>query len=184
MEYQINDLVYLSTKNLALPKHRGWKLMPKFIGPYKVLKVMNNSSNITIELPQEFKDRRINATFHTSLVWPYIKNDDILFPKRDTKVYYDFGNNEDQEWLVEEILTHKWTNNDLEFQVKWTVGNVTWEPLSSCKELEALDVYLELWGVKTPQSLLWHAWIYAVTVYVTQLKRFSTRWLYNNHQGF
>ena len=35
MEYQINDLVYLSTKNLALPKHRAWKLMPKFIGPYK-----------------------------------------------------------------------------------------------------------------------------------------------------
>ena len=90
VEYQINDLVYLSTKHLALPKHRAWKLMPKFIGLYKVLKAMNNSSNITIELPQEFKDRRINPTFHTSLVWPYIKNDDILFPKRDTKVYYDF----------------------------------------------------------------------------------------------
>ena len=58
---------------------------------------MNNSSNITIEFPQEFKGRRINPTFHTSLVWPYIKNDDILFPKRDTKVYYNFGNNEDQE---------------------------------------------------------------------------------------
>ena len=68
VEYQINDLVYLSTKNLALPKHRAHKLMPRFIGLYKVLKVMNNSSNITIELPQEFKDRRINPTFHTSLV--------------------------------------------------------------------------------------------------------------------
>ena len=66
-----------------------------------------------IELPQEFKDRRINATFHTSLVRPYIKNNDILFPKRDTKVCYDFGNNEDQEWLIKEILAHKWTNNDL-----------------------------------------------------------------------
>ena len=66
--------------------------MSKFIGPYKVLKAMNNSSNITTELPQEFKDRKINPTFHTSLVRPYIKNDDILFPKRDTKVYYDFGN--------------------------------------------------------------------------------------------
>ena len=43
IEYQINDLVYLSTKNLALPKHRAGKLMPKFIGPYKVLKVMNNN---------------------------------------------------------------------------------------------------------------------------------------------
>ena len=144
MEYQINDLVYLSTKNLALSKHRAQKLMPKFIGPYKVLKVMSNSSNIMIELPKEFKDRRINPTFHTSLVQLYIKNDDILFLKRDTKVYYDFGNNENQEWLIEEILAYKWTNNDLELQVKWTAGDVTWEPLSSCKELEALDNYLEL----------------------------------------
>ena len=155
VEYQTNDLVYLSTKNLELPKHRAWKLMPKFIGPYKVLKAMNNSLNITIELPKEFKDRRINPTFHTSSVWPYIKNDDILFPKRDTKVYYNFGNNEDQEWLIEEILAYKWTNNDLEFQVKWMAGDITWEPLSSCKELEALDNYLELWDVKTPQDLSW-----------------------------
>ena len=68
VEYQINDLVYLSTKNLALLKHRAQKLMPKFIGPYKILKAMNNLSNITLELPQEFKDRKINPTFHTSLV--------------------------------------------------------------------------------------------------------------------
>ena len=78
IEYQINDLVYLSTKNLALPKHRAQKLMPKFIGPYKILKAMNDSSNVTLELPQEFKDRKINPTFHTNLVRPYIKNNDIL----------------------------------------------------------------------------------------------------------
>ena len=63
VKYQINDLVYLSTKNLTLLKHRAQKLMPKFIGPYKILKAMNESSNITLELPQEFKDRKINPTF-------------------------------------------------------------------------------------------------------------------------
>ena len=68
VKYQINDLVYLSTKNLTLPKHRAWKLMPKFIAPYKILKAMNKSSNVTLELPQEFKNRRINPTFHTNLV--------------------------------------------------------------------------------------------------------------------
>ena len=68
VKYQINDLVYLSTKNLTLLKHRAQKLMPKFIGPYKILKVMNESLNITLELPQEFKDRKINPTFHTNLV--------------------------------------------------------------------------------------------------------------------
>ena len=117
---------------------------------------MNESLNVTLELPQEFKDRKINPTFHINLVWPYIKNDDILFPKRDTKVFYDFGNDEDQEWLVEEILAHKWANNNLELQVKWTLGDVTWEPLSSCKDLEALDVYLELQGAKAPRDLSQH----------------------------
>ena len=68
VEYQINDLVYLSTKNLTFLKHRARKLMPKLIGPYKILKAMNDSSNVMLELPQEFKDRKINPTFHTNLV--------------------------------------------------------------------------------------------------------------------
>ena len=68
VKYQINDLVYLLTKNLTLPKHRARKLMPKFIGPYKSLKAMNESSNVTLEPPQGFKDRKINPTFHTNLV--------------------------------------------------------------------------------------------------------------------
>ena len=82
-----------------------------------------------------------------------------MFPKGDTKVYYDFGNNKDQEWLIEEILALKWTNNDLELQVKWMLGDITWELLSSCKDLEALealDAYLELRGAKAPRDLSWH----------------------------
>ena len=78
IEYQINDLVYLSTKNLILPKHRAWKLMPKFIGPYKILKAMNESLNITLKLSQEFKDRKIIPTFHTNLVWPYSRQQNCL----------------------------------------------------------------------------------------------------------
>ena len=94
---------------------------------------MNNSLNVTLELPQEFKDRRIYPTFHTNLVQAYIKNNDIRFPKRDTKVYYDFGNNEDQEWLIKEILAHKWTNNNLELQVKWTSHGSRQVPVKSWK---------------------------------------------------
>ena len=63
VQYQPNNLVYLSTKNLTILKGRARKLMPRFIGPYKVLKAMNDSSNITIELSQELKYRRISPTF-------------------------------------------------------------------------------------------------------------------------
>ena len=53
--YHGSDMVYLSTKNLALPRGRARKLMPRFLGPYKVLKAMNDSSNVTLELPPELK---------------------------------------------------------------------------------------------------------------------------------
>ena len=43
---------------------------------------------------------------------------------------------------------HKWANNDLELQVKWMLGDITWELISSCKDLESLDKSLELQGVK------------------------------------
>ena len=36
--YRENDMVYLSTKNLALPRAQARKLMPRFLGPYRVLK--------------------------------------------------------------------------------------------------------------------------------------------------
>ena len=143
-------MVYLSTKNPVFP--RGWarKLMCRFLGPYRVLKAMNDSSNLIIELPPELKDRRISPMFHTNLVRPYVKNNNILFPKRETKSYYNFGNNDKQEMFVNEILAHKWTDTNFELQVKWMLGDVTWEPTDSCKKLEALDTYLELRGITCP----------------------------------
>ena len=66
---------------------------------------------------------------------------------------YDFGVAEELKWFVHEILAHQWTSQDsLEFQVKWTLGDITWEPLAECKELQALDEYLDLCGVKWPRD--------------------------------
>ena len=35
-KFEVGDLVYLSTKNLSMPKGRARKLIPKYIGPMKV----------------------------------------------------------------------------------------------------------------------------------------------------
>ena len=51
------------------------------------------------------------------------------------------------------IYLTKWTDNNLELQVKWMLGDITWEPIDSCKNLQALDSYLELRGVTHPQDL-------------------------------
>lgn len=76
-----------------------------------------------------------------------------LFPHRDTQVFYDMGNDEDTEWLVDDIIGHRWTAGKLQFHVKWNLGDTTWEPYSECKDLEAVDNYLDLMGVTSWRSL-------------------------------
>ena len=49
--YHVGDHMYLSTQNLTLPKGRASKLVPKYIGPYKVVKAHNEASTVTLELP-------------------------------------------------------------------------------------------------------------------------------------
>ena len=49
--YHVGDHVYLSTQNLTLPKGRARKLVPKYIGPFKVVKAHNEASTVTLKLP-------------------------------------------------------------------------------------------------------------------------------------
>jgi hypothetical protein len=143
----VGDKVYLSTENLSLPKNRSRKLMPKFIGPYKVTQSHPEESRYTLDLPPELKARRIHPSFHISRLRVYSKNDDKIFPKREVRAYYDFGDAEDEEWLVDEIIAHQWKGNKLSFLVQWNLGDTTWEPYTECKDLEAVDRYLEILGI-------------------------------------
>jgi hypothetical protein len=44
------DLVYVSTKNISLPKGMARKLVPKYIGPYQIIEDYQNNS-YKLELP-------------------------------------------------------------------------------------------------------------------------------------
>jgi hypothetical protein len=138
------DLVYLSTKNLNLPKHWAWKLMPIFIGPYPVVKSYSDTSNYKLKLPIELEAQNIHPTFHVSLLKPHIPNDDNHFPSCDVHIYYDFGYGDKAEQEVNKILAHQWDGQALRLLVKWSSGDSTWEPLKSCDKLHALDEYLSI----------------------------------------
>ena len=43
-------------------------------------------------------------------------------------VFYDFGEDGDEEWLEENILGHKWKGKSIEFLIQWNLGDTTWEP--------------------------------------------------------
>jgi transposase InsO family protein len=150
------DLVYLSTKNLNLPKHRARKLMPTYVGPYPIIRANPSTSNYTLKLPTELETRNIHPTFHVSLLKPHIPNDDERFPSRDIQIYYDFGYGDEAEQEVDEILAHQWDGRALRLLVRWSSGDSTWEPLRSCSKLRALDEYLSIRGVAKPSQLPRH----------------------------
>src|SRR6202040_1203652 len=100
-------------------------------------------SEYTLDLPDELKAQRIHPSFHATRLCLYNKNDDVLFPKREVRAFYDFGDAEDDEWLVDKILAHQWEGNNVSFLVQWNLGDTTWEQYSACKDLAALDRYLE-----------------------------------------
>ena len=147
------DLVYLSTKNLCISLGRARKLIPKFLGPYKVLKSRPETSTYQLELPKDLKKRRIHDNFHVSLIRPHVPNNDFQFPNRDHSDAYDLGAPPDAEFTVEEIVEHRWIQGKLEFKVHWNDGDATWEPLAKCDVLAALDDYLKLKNCQKPEDL-------------------------------
>jgi hypothetical protein len=78
----------------------------------------------------------------------------VLFLHWKAHPYYDFGTSDDQEWLVDEIIAHKWDKNRLSFQIRWNFRDITWEPYQACKNLQVLDTYLEIMGTEDPCNLL------------------------------
>ena len=55
-----NDLVYVSTQNMNIPKGRARKLFPKFIGPYRITKDYGNDT-FNVELPSEMKRKGLQC---------------------------------------------------------------------------------------------------------------------------
>ena len=131
--YNVGEQVYLSTDNLNLPKNRSRKLMPKYIGPYKITQSYPNESRYILDLPPELKARRIHPSFHISRLRTFNANDDKSFPRCEVRAYYDFGEAEENEWLVDEIIAHQWKGTKVSFLVQWNLGDTTWEPYSECK---------------------------------------------------
>jgi len=154
--YRVGDQVWLSTENLAMPKGRVQKLMPKFIGPFAITKEDRTTSSYQLDLPDEMKSRRIHNRFHVDRLRPYLGNDDILFPGREAKHVYDYGTPEDEEWYVDAIIGHAWQGWKIKFNVQWSLGDTTWEPYEHCKDLIALDEYLALHHVMDWRKLARH----------------------------
>ena len=82
-----------------MPKGRANKLVPKYVGLYKITKAIPLTFNYELELPMELIKRQIHNRFHMSLLRPHNPNDNVLFPSRRKVQPYDFGALDESELL-------------------------------------------------------------------------------------
>ncbi|KAG9221532.1 hypothetical protein CCMSSC00406_0009355 [Pleurotus cornucopiae] len=150
--FTVNDLVYISTKNISFPRGLARKFVPKYIGPYKITRDFNNNT-YQVELPARLRQRGVHNAFHASLLRVHVPNDDRLFPGRlDNQISEDEGVSE-PEWAVNRILSHHGSRTEATFKIEWTSGDVTWLPYHQVSHLQALETYLEAVGVANIRNL-------------------------------
>ena len=112
--FKAGNLVYLSSKNISFKKGLARKLLPKFLGPYKIIKEFGNVSFL-LELPAHLKRRGVHDVFHSSLLRIHVPSDDRLFPgQMDTQIV---NTDEDDEWAVDRILSHHGLRVDASFEI-------------------------------------------------------------------
>ncbi|RXW19433.1 hypothetical protein EST38_g6418 [Candolleomyces aberdarensis] len=141
--FEVGDLVYISTKNISFPKGLARKLIPKYIGPYKIIADFKNFS-FKVELPASLKARGVHDVFHSSLLRVHKANNDRLFPGRlDSQITPVDDGPVESEWSVDRILSHSGTGRNAMFEVKWRAGDITWLPHDQLDGLEPLRAYLE-----------------------------------------
>ena len=149
--FQVGDLVYLLSKNISFPKGLARKLIPKFLGPYKITSDFENAS-FQLDLPPHLKRRGVHSIFHSSLLRIHVPNDDRLFPGRmDTQIAGE--DDSDNEWAVDRIKSHSGTKSNAIFEVLWKSGDITWLPYYQITHLQALTDYFGLLGVSKISKL-------------------------------
>ena len=137
-QYNLNDLVLLSTVNLN--KHNSnRKLYPKFLGPFKITQVVNDTS-YKLDLPDSMK---IHKVFHVGLLKTWVPSKMSKPPpppiEIDGELEYVVENIVDHRDLKTSTNTKKGSNAQAkhqvvmkrEYYVKWlgyTSEHNTWEP--------------------------------------------------------
>lgn len=132
-EYKEGDLVLLSTKDLVFKQRPTRKLMEKFIGPYKIKKVVSKNA-VELTLPNTIK---IHPVVNVSRVVMYKPQIEGQGQKPAAPVEIEGQ----EEWEVDRILNAKWFRGKKKYLVRWkgfTAEADSWESeedLENAKEL-------------------------------------------------
>jgi hypothetical protein len=97
------------------------KIVPKYIFPFKIIKVIEPGSHLSLRLARGASSMR-----HPSLVSCYsLRIDDSKFPNRSTHQVQGFGII--SHWPVDRTVSHCGAGKDAIFEVLWKSGDRSWE---------------------------------------------------------
>lgn len=155
--FTIGQDVLLSTRNLKFKASGCPKFAPKFVGPFKIIKLVGKRletsddidvvTAVKLQLPP---DMRIHPVFHVSLIKEYIPG---TTPKPIQPLAFDHDGA--PLWEVDSILAHRSSlpskrkgkgqpKAKHEYLVRWKnfgPEHDTWEPESHVKHLNAFDLF-------------------------------------------
>jgi hypothetical protein len=137
--FAVGDRVLLSTEHLALigERRRTRKLTERFIGPYRVKRVVNANA-YELELPASLK---IHPVINISHLKEY-RDGVRAFPDRPVRLTRPepeaIDDNGAPEWLVDRLLDHRkvkrGTRHIDQYLVEWKgypISEATWEPIEN-----------------------------------------------------
>ncbi|KAJ9511436.1 hypothetical protein QJQ45_029906 [Haematococcus lacustris] len=127
VHYKVGQMVLLSTKNMRLKPGKARKLLPRFVGPFKVLGLVGQVA-VNLQLPASMS--RLHSVFHVSLIKPYTGTDVGFMPPPVEWL------DEEPVYYVERLLDHRHVHagKAKEYLVQWEgydVDHNTWEPRSN-----------------------------------------------------
>ena len=151
VSFSVGDEVLVSSKNIKLRRKgdesSSNKLMPKFIGPYRVTQVVGKGLAYKLDLPNTM---RIHPVFHVSLLRPYRRDP---CPERVQPAPGPVECEDGHEYYyIREILRHKTPKRGhRKFLVAWKgydQHHDSWEFESSVEGTDAYRDYLSRTGLK------------------------------------
>jgi hypothetical protein len=141
LQFAVGDEVLLSTKNIKVKTAGTHKLLPKWIGPFKVLQCVNEVA-YKLTLPANLK---IHPVFHVSLLKAYQQGGRVQPPPVPELI------EDELEYEVESVLAHRDVRVrrkrnrartpvlQRQYLIKWKgydESNNTWEPDRNCSNCQ------------------------------------------------